>query len=81
MVFAGEAFTQSPLTADQSTLLTLLGRVRSGLIEDGTAIGNGLATAINRLRESDAKSKVIILSLIHIFLPLVPDHRTVAGAS
>ena len=61
VVFAGEAFTQSPLTADQSTLLTLLGRVRSGLIEDGTAIGNGLATAINRLRESDAKSKVIIL--------------------
>ena len=49
VVFAGEAFTQSPLTADQSTLLTLLGRVRSGLIEDGTAIGNGLATAINRL--------------------------------
>jgi len=61
VVFAGEAFTQSPLTADQSTLLTLLGRVRSGLIEDGTAIGNGLATAINRLRESDAKSKVVIL--------------------
>ena len=61
VAFAGEAFTQSPLTADQSTLLTLLGRVRSGLIEDGTAIGNGLATAINRLRESDAKSKVIIL--------------------
>ena len=61
VVFAGEAFTQSPLTADQSTLLTLLGRVRSGLIEDGTAIGNGLATAINRLRESNAKSKVIIL--------------------
>ena len=46
VVFAGEAFTQSPLTADQSTLLTLLGRVRSGLIEDGTAIGNGLATVI-----------------------------------
>ena len=61
VVFAGEAFTQSPLTSDQSTLLTLLGRVRSGLIEDGTAIGNGLATAVNRLRESDAKSKVIIL--------------------
>ena len=61
VAFAGEAFTQSPLTSDQSTLLTLLGRVRSGLIEDGTAIGNGLATAINRLRESDARSKVIIL--------------------
>ena len=60
-VFAGEAFTQSPLTTDQSTLQTLLARIRSGLIEDGTAIGNGLATAINRLRESEATSKVIIL--------------------
>ena len=57
-----EAFTQSPLTTDQSTLQTLLARIRSGLIDDsGTAIGNGLATAINRLRESEAKSKVIIL--------------------
>ena len=61
VAFAGEAFTQSPLTTDQSTLQTLLSRIRSGLIEDGTAIGNGLATAINRLRESDAKSKVVIL--------------------
>ena len=61
VVIAGEAFTQSPLTTDQSTLQTMLSRIRSGIIEDGTAIGNGLATAINRLRESDAKSKVIIL--------------------
>ena len=61
VAFAGEAFTQSPLTTDQGTLQTLLSRIRSGLIEDGTAIGNGLATAINRLRESEAKSKVIIL--------------------
>ena len=61
VAFAGEAFTQSPLTTDQSTLQTLLARIRSGLIEDGTAIGNGLATAINRLRESEAKAKVIIL--------------------
>ena len=61
VVFAGEAFTQSPLTTDQSTLQTMLSRIRSGIIEDGTAIGNGLATAINRLRESDATSKVIIL--------------------
>ena len=60
-VFAGEAFTQSPLTTDKGTLQTMLARVRSGIIEDGTAIGNGLATAINRLRESEAKSKVIIL--------------------
>lgn len=61
VAFAGEAFTQSPLTTDQGTLQTLLARIRSGLIEDGTAIGNGLATAVNRLRESDAKSKVVIL--------------------
>lgn len=61
VAFAGEAFTQSPLTTDQGTLQTLLARIRSGLIEDGTAIGNGLATAINRLRENEAKSKVIIL--------------------
>lgn len=49
------------MTTDQSSLLTMLGQVRSGLIEDGTAIGTGLATALNRLRESDAKSKVVIL--------------------
>lgn len=61
VVFAGEAFTQSPLTTDQSSLQTLLGRIKSGVIEDGTAIGNGLATALNRLRESDSKSKVVIL--------------------
>ena len=61
VVFAGEAFTQAPLTTDQATLQTLLGRIKSGVIEDGTAIGNGLATAVNRLRESDSKSKVIIL--------------------
>ena len=61
VVFAGESLTQSPLTTDQATLQTLLARIRSGLIEDGTAIGNGLATAINRLRESEAKGKVVIL--------------------
>ena len=60
-LFAGESFTQSPLTTDKGTLQTLLMRLRSGIIEDGTAIGNGLATAINRLRESEAKSKVVIL--------------------
>lgn len=61
VVFAGESYTQSPLTTDQATIQTLLGRVRSGVIDDGTAIGDGLATAINRLRESEAKSKVVIL--------------------
>lgn len=61
VAFAGESFTQCPLTTDQSTVQTLLARLRSGVIEDGTAIGNGLATAINRLRESSAKSKVVVL--------------------
>lgn len=61
VVFAGESYTQSPITTDQSSLQTLLSRLRSGVVDDGTAIGNGLATAINRLRESDAKSKVVIL--------------------
>ena len=61
VVFAGESYTQSPLTTDRASLQTLLGRLRCGVIEDGTAIGNGLATAVNRLRESDAKSKVVIL--------------------
>lgn len=61
VAFAGESFTQSPLTTDRSTLQTLLGQLRTGMIEDGTAIGNGLATAVNRLRESNAKSKVVIL--------------------
>ena len=61
VVFAGESFTQSPLTTDKASLLNILGTVRSGMIDDGTAIGNGLATAVNRLRESQAKSKVVIL--------------------
>jgi Ca-activated chloride channel family protein len=61
VAFAGEAFTQAPLTSDQATVATMLSRLRSGVVDDGTAIGNGLATAINRLRESSAKSKVIIL--------------------
>ena len=61
VVFAGESYTQSPLTTDQSSLQTLFGRLQCGVIEDGTAIGNGLATALNRLRESDSKSKVVIL--------------------
>ena len=59
VVFAGESFTQSPLTTDKASLLNILGTVRSGMIDDGTAIGNGLATAVNRLRESQAKSKVL----------------------
>ncbi len=61
VIFAGESFTQSPLTTDKATLLNLLSQVKIGMIEDGTAIGSGLATSVNRLKESDAKSKVVIL--------------------
>lgn len=61
VAFAGEAFTQCPLTSDKASVGTMLSRLRSGVVDDGTAIGNGLATAINRLRESGAKSKVVVL--------------------
>lgn len=61
VVFAGESFTQSPLTTDKRALQTLITQVRSGVIDDGTAIGNGIATAVNRLVESDARSRVVIL--------------------
>lgn len=60
-VFSGESFTQCPLTTDHAVLINLLREVKSGMIEDGTAIGVGLATAINRIKDSDAISKVIIL--------------------
>ena len=59
--FAGEAFTQTPLTIDHNVLLSQLSKVKSGVIEDGTALGDGLATAINRVKDSKAQSKVIIL--------------------
>ena len=61
VVFAGEAFTQVPLTIDHQVLLKQLGAVKSGLVRDGTALGDGLATAINRIKDSQAESKVIIL--------------------
>lgn len=61
VVFAGEAYTQCPLTLDHDVLRDILAQVRTGAIADGTAIGNALATSLNRLRESDAKSKVVIL--------------------
>jgi Ca-activated chloride channel family protein len=60
-VFSGESFTQCPLTTDHAVLINLLREIKSGIIEDGTAIGVGLATAINRIKDSDAISKVIIL--------------------
>ena len=61
VLYEGEAFTQCPLTTDHRVLKDLFLKARSGLIEGGTAVGMGLATAINRLRESTAKSKVVIL--------------------
>jgi Ca-activated chloride channel family protein len=61
VVFAGESFTQSPVTIDHDVIKNLFKDLKTGLIEDGTAIGMGLATSINRLKESKAKSKVIIL--------------------
>jgi len=61
VVFAGESFTQCPLTTDRPTLINLLKEVECGLIEDGTAIGNGLATAVARLKDSNAESRVVIL--------------------
>jgi len=61
VVFSGESFTQCPLTTDHAVLINLLRDIESGMIEDGTAIGNGLATAVNRIKDSDAKSRVIIL--------------------
>lgn len=61
VVFAGESYTQCPLTTDRATLINLMKEVQTDLIEDGTAIGNGLATAVARLSTSDAPSRVIIL--------------------
>lgn len=61
VVFAGESFTQTPITTDHKVLKSQLTALKEGMIEDGTAIGMGLATAVNRLKESEAKSKVIIL--------------------
>ena len=61
VVFAGESYTQCPVTTDRITLINMMKEVQTGLIEDGTAIGNGLATAVARLKDSDAKSRVVIL--------------------
>lgn len=61
VVFAGESYTQCPLTTDRSTLINLMKEIDTGLIDDGTAIGNGLATAVARMKDSDARSRVVIL--------------------
>lgn len=61
VIFSGESFTQCPLTIDHDVLINLFGDISNGMVEDGTAIGMGLATAVNRLKESEAASKVVIL--------------------
>jgi Ca-activated chloride channel family protein len=61
VVVSAQGFTQCPLTLDYGILLQFLDQIHVGMIEDGTAIGMGLATAVNRLRTSEAKSKVIVL--------------------
>jgi len=61
VVFAGKSFTQCPLTIDYDVLRNLLGEIKSGMIEDGTAIGLAIANGVNRLKDSKAKSKIIIL--------------------
>lgn len=61
VVFAGESYTQCPLTTDRATLINLMKEVQTDLIEDGTAIGNGLATAVARIMDSEAPSRVVIL--------------------
>jgi Ca-activated chloride channel family protein len=61
VIFSGESFTQCPLTTDHGVLKLQVDQIRNGLLEDGTAIGSGLATSVDRLRNSKAKSKIIIL--------------------
>lgn len=61
VIFAGETFTQCPMTTDHKVLLNLLNEVDFGMIEDGTAIGLGLANSVNRLKDSESKSKIVIL--------------------
>ena len=61
VIFSGESFTQVPLTTDHGVMLNMLAEMKNGLIDDGTAIGDGLATAISRLKDSEAISKVVIL--------------------
>lgn len=61
VVYAGESYTKTPITTDKSIVLNALAEITYGQLEDGTAIGMGLATSVNRLKESTAKSKIIIL--------------------
>jgi Ca-activated chloride channel family protein len=61
VIFSGESYTLCPITTDKNTLITQVSGLRSGMLQDGTLIGEGLATSVDRLTKSDAKSKVVIL--------------------
>ena len=61
VAFAGESYTQCPLTADKPALINMINEIKTGIIDDGTAIGNGLATAVSRLKDSSGESKVVVL--------------------
>ncbi len=61
VIFSGEAFTFSPITTDHQVLMDFIDQIQAGILKDGTAIGNGLAAAVNRLKDSKSKSKIIIL--------------------
>jgi Ca-activated chloride channel family protein len=61
VIFSGESFTQCPLTSDHAVIKNLFAGIHTGMVADGTAIGNGLSTAVTRVKDSKAKSKVVIL--------------------
>jgi len=81
VMFAGEAYTWCPLTLDYDVLSELMGKVEAGTVTDGTAIGKAIATGANRLRSSDAKSKVLILLTDGVNNVDQPDPLTAAGAA
>ena len=79
VIYAGESYTKTPVTTDKSIILNALSEITYGQIEDGTAIGMGLATAVNRLKESKAKSRVIILLTDGVNNTGFIDPQTAAG--
>ncbi len=79
VVYAGESFTKTPITSDKSIVIRALAEIKNGIIEDGTAIGMGLATAVNRLKDSKAKSKVIILLTDGVNTAGAIEPQTAAG--
>ncbi|HKV74270.1 MAG TPA: VWA domain-containing protein [Gemmatimonadales bacterium] len=81
VAFAGEALTQVPITADYAVLERAVGDLRIGILEDGTAIGSGLATAVNRLRRAEGKSKVVLLLTDGVNNRGNIDPRTAAAAA